>query len=204
MLETLRSVPGIRLNSDEYLSDFWPYFENLHDVFLKLERRQEFREPDEPSWRALDAGDWSEAIRLVDGRRDEIQAPVREVDDFLLRRVRIAEKPYTPYLRWELYYLRLRAEAGEDIRVIDAAHIREREHSGPLPELVILDSVVMYEVLYDKKGDLEGARKILDRDAIKAARCYVEDLYAAAEDLQEFFANEPSSLPPPILGVAKG
>lgn len=204
MLEKLRSVPGDRLNSDEYLTDFWPYFNNLHDVFLKLERRQTFREPDDPSWRALDAGDWPEAVRLVDERRDEIQAPVREVADFAMRRVRIVEKPYTPYIRWELYYIRLRDEAGEDIRVLDAAHVQRFERQGPLPEIVILDSAVMYEVLYDKKGDHEGARRILDRDVIKAARREIENLYAAAEDLRSFFANEPSSLPPPVQGAAKG
>jgi hypothetical protein len=204
MLETLRSVPGDRLGVDEYLSDFWPYFKNLHEDFLKLERRQTFREPADPSWRALDAGDWPEAVRLVDERRDEIQASVREVADFTMRRVRIAERPYTPYLQWELYYIRLRMEAGEGIRVLNAADVQSLERLEPLPELVILDSSVMYEVLYDKAGDHEGARKILDPDIIRAARREVENLYEAAEDLESFFENDPSSLPPPVQGAAKG
>lgn len=66
MLEKLRFVASDQLNRSEYLTDFWPYLNNLHDVFLDLERRQTFREPDDPSWRALDVGDWTEAIRLID------------------------------------------------------------------------------------------------------------------------------------------
>jgi hypothetical protein len=95
-------------------------------------------------------------------------------------------------------------EAGEDIRVLNATHVQHLERLGPLPELVILDSAVMYEVLYDKSGDHEGARKIVDPDIIAAARCEIESLYLAAEDLGSFFANEPSSLPPPVQGTAKG
>lgn len=204
MLDTLREVPGIRLSVDEYLADFWPYFNNLQDAFVKLERRQEFREPDDPSWRALDAGDWKEAIRLIDERRDEIQAPVRETSGFAMRRLRIVEKPYSAYLRWELYYIRLRAEASEDIRVLDASHIRRLERSRPLPEVVILDSEVMYEVLYDNKGDHEGARKILDPHAIRSARYEIDNLHAQAMRLESFLASDPASLPPNVRGVVKG
>lgn len=204
MLETLWSIPGDRLSAEGYLKDFWPYFNNLHDVFLKLERRQTFREPADPSWQALDVGDWAEAIRLIDRRRDEIQGPVREVSGFPMRRVRIAEKPYSPYLQWELYYIRLRVEAGEDVRILDAAEIRRFEHLRPVPELVLLDSTVVYDVLYDQNGDLEGARKILDKDVIRAVRREIEDLHAAGEALTSFCANEPSSLPPPVQGAAKG
>jgi len=204
MLEVLRAVPGIHLDADEYLADFWPYFNNLQEAFVKLERRQEFREPDDPSWRALASGDWQEAVRLIDERRDEIQAPVRETSGFAMRRLRIVEKPYTSYLRWELYYIRLRAEASEDIRVLDAGRIRHLERSDPLPEIVILDSEVMYEVLYDDMGDHEGARKILDSAAIRIARQELDDLYAQAMRLESFLASDPASLPPTVQGVAKG
>src|SRR2546428_472018 len=54
MLEEVRAVAATRLSVDEYLSDFWSYFSDSTDAFIKLERRQTFREPDDPSWRALD------------------------------------------------------------------------------------------------------------------------------------------------------
>ncbi|GAB3958749.1 hypothetical protein GCM10029978_004330 [Actinoallomurus acanthiterrae] len=198
VIEEVHSNTAARLSVDEYLSDFWPYFSSSTDAFIKLERRQTFREPDDPSWRALDAGDWAEAVRLIDERRDQIQAPLWEANGLTMRRIRIVERPYTPYLQWELYYIRLRAEAGESIRVLDVADIRHLEERRPLPELVILDTVVMYEVLYGIDGDLEGAWKIVDRDFIEAVRREVEDLYMAADELSSLLESEPSILPPPV------
>lgn len=120
MLRNVAEAEAVTLTSEEYLSDFWPYFQRLQDVFWKLETYQSFREPDDSSWRAFDSGDWNQAIRLIDERREEIQEPVKQVHGFEMRRVRIVEKPFTPYIQWELYYIRHRAQAGEDIRVIDS------------------------------------------------------------------------------------
>lgn len=50
MLERIAEIPGVPLNSEEYLTDFWPRFRVINDVFWKLERIQEFQEADEPSW----------------------------------------------------------------------------------------------------------------------------------------------------------
>ncbi|MGV9537913.1 DUF6879 family protein [Streptosporangium sandarakinum] len=72
-------------------------------------------------------------------------------------RLRVVERPYTPYLRWELQFLRLRAEAGERLRVLDSGALGDGRDLHRLLELVILGSSVMYRVLYDGSGTLSAA-----------------------------------------------
>ncbi|MEV0407166.1 DUF6879 family protein [Actinoallomurus sp. NPDC050550] len=133
---------------------------------------------------SLDAGDWPEAIRLIDGRRNDIQDPVPRYPGVELRRLWIVDKPYTPYPQWELYYIRLRAEAGEQIHVLDAGAIRHLGGGAPLSEAVIIGSQVIYEVIYDDKGDLRGARKITDAHVIQAAAHDIHGLFVTANTLQ--------------------
>lgn len=198
MLRNVAAAQSQLLTPDEYFADFWPYFRGLERVFWKLETRQSYREPDEPSWLALDAGDWGEAIRLIDERRREIQRPLREAGEFAMRRVRLVERPFSRYLQWELYYIRLRALAGEHIRVLEADRLPALGFPGPLPELVVLDSTVMYEVLYSEDGTLTGARKILDRSLIESCGDDMEKLFGQGVELIPYMAAERDVLPPPL------
>lgn len=194
MLDDLIGQQSENLSADGYLADFWPYFRSMEGVFWKLECRQSFREPRNPSWQALDRGDWHEALRIIDATAEEIRAPVLEAPGFPMRRVRLVARPYTPYLRWELHFIRLRAEAGERIRVLDSEVLEDRA----MPELVILGSSVMYEVLYDESGTLSGARKFLDSEVIESCRHEVDKLYARGEDLLAFLERDRAALPPPL------
>ena len=78
MISDVPTLPAIELNLEDYLADFWRCFQRLKGDFWKLERGQTFREPEEPSWVALDQGDWRRAIALIDQRTEEIKRPVEE------------------------------------------------------------------------------------------------------------------------------
>lgn len=122
-------------------------------------------------------------------------------DDYSLgvesRRLRVVEHPVTPYLQWEMQYFRLLAEAGEDLRVVDASTVRHLETDRLLPEIVILGDRVLFEVLYDTEGTAYGARRIDDADAIAEATREVAGLYADAEPLLDYFERVIAPLPPP-------
>jgi len=202
MLSEVSALPAVELSSGDYLADFWARWQRMSGTFWKLERGQTFREPDDPSWVAFDQGDWERAIALIDGRAEEIRRPVEEARGVPMRRLRIVERPYSPYLRWELYYIRLRALAGEDIRVLDAERIRHLEPDGLLPELVVLGTTVMYQVLYDQTGTLRGARRIDEPGPIAACAAEIRELHVKAERIGVFLAREPDALPPLQPGAA--
>src|SRR4029453_8708391 len=119
------------------------------------------------------SGDWARAIKIMEG---PMRVAVRE--DFAghpgleRRRVRVVERPLTPYLQWELNVFRIRTAEGERIRVIGADAVRELETAGLLPEIITLGDDVMYEVLYPGEGVYLGARRIDDPAVI--AKCVAE------------------------------
>jgi hypothetical protein len=120
MLEQVRGIRGVDFGPEDYLDDFWPHFKLIDDVFWKLERIQDCREPDEPSWVAMMEGDWDRALTLVDATRSGNPRDIENPRGLVRRRVRIVEQPVTPYLQWEMQMLRLRVAVGEQIRVLDA------------------------------------------------------------------------------------
>jgi hypothetical protein len=197
MLDRIADRPGLKLDLASYSDAYDQAYEGI--IFRKLERRQTFREPGVPSWEAFAAGDWDRALELNERERDAVRAKVAEDDRLGVqsRRLRVVEYPVTPYLQWEMQYFRLLAEAGENIRVLDAQKVRHLETDHLLPEIVILGEHVLFEVLYDTHGTAYGARRMDDSDVIREAAGEVADLYAAAEPLLDYFAREIAKLPPP-------
>jgi hypothetical protein len=201
MLESVRLRPAVELNAKGYLDDFWWHSEKGGGDFWKLERIQHFREPDEPSWVAMNEGDWARALALIEEKRAASKHHVTVNEHSGSHRVRVVERPVTPYLQWEMQLLKIWVETGaQNIRVLDASAVRHLETGGPLPELVILGTTAMYEVLYDDTGTHAGGRRIDDADVIIACRQQLKDLYCKGEDLLTYFEREIAELPPPHTG----
>ncbi|WP_424534622.1 DUF6879 family protein [Sphaerisporangium viridialbum] len=196
MLDRVRDIPGHHLGASAYLDDFWPYFGRVGDqVLWKLERIQHFQEPDVPSWAAMAEGDWDRALALVEELRPAIMAAPGPES----RRLRIVDRPVTPYLQWEMQILKIRVEAGEKIRVLPVDSVIHLETTVELPEVVILGSLTMYEVLYDDTGILSGARRIDDQSVLDACRAQLAELYDKGEALLSYFDREIATLPPPTV-----
>lgn len=115
------------------------------------------------------------------------------------RRVRIIEKPITPYVQWAMQYFHLLAEAGESIRVVHADQVRGWEAAGPLPEVVVLGERVLFEVVYDATGNAEGARRVDDPEVISGAAADIAWLHDNGEPLLDFYRREIAPLPPPTV-----
>ncbi|GAA4240585.1 hypothetical protein GCM10022254_65840 [Actinomadura meridiana] len=191
---------GTRLSLEEYRSDFrgrqWAI--DGEDSW-KLERAQHFVEPGVPSWDAFSRGDWKAALRLMQQEREWIEEFSAQAEEkgISLYRVRVVEEPISPYLQWELHLLRLRAQCGEAIRVLDAAAVAPLERSGPLPELVTLGTSTLYRVRYDEKGALDGAVRFTAPELVAAATELTRELFDRGEDMESFFQRRVADLPPP-------
>ncbi|MER7009567.1 DUF6879 family protein [Dactylosporangium sp. NPDC000555] len=157
MPDLLDGVDSELLTLDDYFLDFDQDFWSIEEGdFWKLERQQHFREPGDNSWRAFAEGNWSEALRLLEARRDDLADYYRRIaaHGFATFRVRVVEQPIIPYLQWELHLLRARERAGALIRVIGPDKIAELEFDGLVPEFATLGSTVLYEPVYDEQGVL--------------------------------------------------
>lgn len=201
MIDRVRDAAGETFRPVQaYLDDsnlYWPRIER----FDKLERIQHFRQPEDASWRAFAAGRWEESLELSELNRAEVIAEFSEDArlGYTTHRVRVVEFPIDPYLQWEMHRFVIRAECGENIRVVGPEAVVSYETRGLAPELIFMGDLAMYEVLYDETGVLAGGRKFTDPELIAGCRAEVRALYEQGEDFQAFFDREIAPLPPPMV-----
>ncbi|WP_327337042.1 hypothetical protein OG384_12595 [Streptomyces sp. NBC_01324] len=202
MLSPQTDGPGQRLGLDDYSEDFGRHFwRSGSEGFWKLERQQSFQEPGVESWEAFRKGHWDESLTLIEGQRGHYEEYLRRIagSGFALHRVRCVEEPISPYLQWELHLLHLKAQCGEDTRVLGRDGILGYEAQHPLPEVVVLGSSVMYEVLYDGDGKLAGGIRFDDPRDISRWRKTIQEMHWAGEPLDEYFTRRVTQLPPPAV-----
>lgn len=200
MHDLLVGATGERMALPRYLADFEREFWAIEQGdFWKLERQQTFREPENASWQAFVRGSWHEAMRLQQASRADLESYYRRISaaGFVTRRVRVIEKPITPYLQWELHILRLRHEYGGRCRVIGPEHVRDLESHESLPEIYTLGRNVMYQAVYDDDGVLVAGIRFDDRALVQRCRDVIRGLYELGEDLSDFFDREVAVLGPP-------
>lgn len=192
MPESLAGADHVALGVDDYFADFWERFGHLDGDLWKLERRQEFREPGYPSWDSFAAGRVADSLALAEAGRVEILDYQRRLFERHIesRRVRVAASPPTPYLWWESHILKIRAEAGEQIRIVDAESVTRYEAAGPLPEIVILGPAVLYDVQYDADGVVTGAHRYAQSELIASWLGFIAELFDAGEPFSAYFARE--------------
>ncbi|MFE2942555.1 DUF6879 family protein [Streptomyces sp. NPDC059255] len=193
---------GERLVSKDYKRDFRERQALIHDgASWKLERRQYFEEQNSPSRDALHHGDWQEALRLFAEGRGAIMAKARENERrrYVFHRVRIVEYPITPYVQWELHSLVQQDELGGNrVRIVTADKVADSEKARQLPEIVVMGSRTLYNILYTDNGRPLGAIRFTDRRKVHDWEHYIRSLYEAGEDIASFFSREIAPLPAPV------
>ncbi|MGW1716643.1 DUF6879 family protein [Streptomyces sp. NPDC002156] len=201
------SFPGgtsERLDRPTYHADLSRVHASGVGFLNKLERGQHFQERGFPSWEAFADGDWQRALSLADERREEYAQELSRASQLGVthRRLRVVEFPITPYVQWELFVLRVRVDMGDDIKVLDAGDISNIERRHPVPEVVILGDVAMYEVVYDEDGNAAGANRYTDRSLIRETNAGFDALYERGEGFHDFFDREIAALDPPLMSGA--
>lgn len=197
MLKTMAHLPGERLDLGPYLDDFDARFWSVHEAPIwKIERQQDFRQPESPSWLAFSERRWEDSLWLLEDGREGLSQQFAHIKaaGSAVRRVRVVEEPFTPYLHWELHSLRLRAQCGEDIRVISPGRIAPLEKEHPVPEVVTLGTSVTYRLLYNARGVLDGAVRYTDPEVNASCRADIAALHSSGEDLATFFDREVAPL----------
>ncbi|MBE2997697.1 hypothetical protein IDM40_03095 [Nocardiopsis sp. HNM0947] len=193
MLDTVDRLSGERLQLSPYQDDFDARLSSLRDADVwKLERQQDFHQPESESWMAFREGRRSDSLRILEKSRPSLQKAFAELarSGCTLRRVRVVERPFTTYLLWELHSLHLRAQCGEDVRIVSADPLARFESSHQVPELVNLGDEVTYKILYDHRGVLRGGERFTDPAVTTRCRAEIAALHAEAEPLQGYFARE--------------
>ncbi|MFJ7177539.1 DUF6879 family protein [Streptomyces massasporeus] len=204
MFDSFPGGPAERLDRPTYHADLRRVYASGIGFLNKLERGQHFQERGFPSWEAFADGDWERALSLAEMRREDYAQELGKASRLGVthRRLRVVEFPITPYVQWEFFVLRARVDVGDDIRVLDARDISHIERSRPVPEVVILGDVAMYEVVYDEDGNAAGANRYTDRSLIRETNAGFDALYEHGEGFHDFFDREIVTLAPPRVSTA--
>lgn len=193
---------GERLVSKEYKRDFRERDTVIHDgASWKLERRQYFEEQNSRSRDALTRGDWLEALRLLAEDRDIVRANALEDESrrYTFHRVRIVEYPITPYVQWELHSLVQQDELGANrVRIVTVDKLADAEKTQQLPEIVVLGSRTLYNVIYSDSGVPMGSIRFTDEQHVNSWEQYIRSLFEIGEDIASYFAREIAPLPAPV------
>lgn len=199
MFDSFTRAASERLDRPAYHAELGRIYAGGIGFLNKLERGQHFQERGFPSWEAFAGGDWARALSLADERREEYAREIRRASEMGVRhrRLRVVEFPVTPYVQWELFVLRVRVDVGDAIRIVDARDIAGIERNHPVPEVVILGDVVMYEVVYDEDGNAAGANRYTDSSLIRETNAGFDALYERGENFHAFFDREILPLAPP-------
>lgn len=181
----------INLNSDDYLKDFYSEYNTIKRQLYKLEVGQSFMEPDNDSWVLANNGDWDEAMRIAqnDGEADNKRADPPAPS----YRVRIFELPLTPYLIWELNYLKYRNRFVNNCRFLCLSDVPKDLNLLVEKEIVTIDTNVLYEVHYTASGKLAGATKETDLKTISDVVKKIEQLYEIGitfDDFAEYYLSK--------------
>lgn len=193
MLDMLAGASGERLLGDAYWADFEEHFWRVGPPgFWKLERLQEFLEPNDDSWVASSEGDWRKSFALLEQRRESLRQHYDRIraHGFETWRIRVVERPLTDYMRWELRLLLLRDELGGHTRVLDSGKVKQFEAHGVLPELITLGDDVMYELLYDDNGLQQGGIRYSQRELVVRCREFIQGLYGDGEAIRDYITRE--------------
>ncbi|GAA3377831.1 hypothetical protein GCM10020367_55070 [Streptomyces sannanensis] len=207
MFDSFPNGVSERMDRPTYHADFGQVYTSGIGFLNKLERGQHFKERGFASWEAFATGDWTRALSLAEERRDDYAQELQKAAQLGVphRRLRVVEFPITPYVQWEFFVLRVRVDLGDDIKVLDARKISDIEKDRPVPEVVILGDVAMYEVVYDDDGNAAGANRFTERALIRETSLGFDTLYERGEGFYAFFDREIVPLAPPQgLGAQTG
>src|SRR5258708_39172034 len=136
---------------------------------------------------------------LSEDRRAELGGSERQdaARGMTSRRSRIVSLPPSDYLLWELYVLKIRDEAGEAINVLLDTEVANLEDHGQLPDINLLDTGVLYQVIYNDYGVLDHAVRYADEALVRRCRGLIAHLFGRGEPSGGVFQRGITHPPPP-------
>ncbi|SDG65049.1 hypothetical protein SAMN05421505_106124 [Sinosporangium album] len=154
------------LTRSEWRLEFQIAQSSTRHAIRKLESRQNYLEPGNPSWEAWIAGYEKRAQALAEANRAEQAGVLRPLEDrgVSFIRVHVLEYPLTPYIRFELDHYRISSELGEQIFLVDRSDIEDIESQESLQDFILFDESRALVEKFSSEGLLLGGALVRDRD----------------------------------------
>lgn len=149
-------------SSSSFFGNFPAAFDMARCQIAKVETRQEYQEPDNPSFIAMIENDWKLSLSLLLKSR-EVDVPLyqslaRKGVDFLRARPLIF--PLSNYMKWEFEVYKFNEQMGERIFCCNYSAIEEFFKKSCRNDFMIFDARLALVHDYDQNGLIRGGWKV--------------------------------------------
>jgi len=194
-LPSLPSLPASdHISVDQFFSEYNRFSAQVRCRVFKLERLQNYMEPDNESWREFQVGNIKRSLELI----PMIRAKEAEYDvEFFKRglqflRVRAVELPLSPYIEWELQFHAFSAQYGETILVSDLTYTDRGSMLWNARDFLLFDSFAVLVHDYNPDGLLVGGWVCQGEAIVRHYSDLARDFTSISVPLAVFMANHPS------------
>lgn len=176
---------------DSFFARFGDAFDSVNREILKLETRQEYHEPGNPSWEEMARGNIDQAMNMLPAMRAE-DAPLYE--EFRQKgvefiRCRPVTYPLTRYLEWELGSYEINSEQGETILFTSTEDVIDLLSSFARHDFMVFDEFLAFVHDYDSTGEIRGGWVVSDSVCISELRRLFSDFRENCIDFRLFIAH---------------
>lgn len=177
------------LSAQAFHNEFELLLRQCKEGFSKWEQRQEYQEPGNVSFERLVDGDVAGAIEALP---EVMRQSIGESSIDICRRnlsdvrLRVVERPFSDYLKWEFLTYRISAGYGERILILESQAITEEEEKLPLGDFLLFDSQCVLVHDYDRSGLLRGGWHVNRSSDVHAYKERFEKALSASVPLAEF------------------
>jgi hypothetical protein len=169
-----------------FFSLFPSAWKSVEREVWKLEGRQVYKEPGNPSWELLSKGDLEGAMQLIPATR---QADVPLYDSLAERSVRFLRLrpvvfPLSNYLQWELGSYAFNEEHGESIYFLEQP--TDIFDNFVCHDFMVFDTQRAFIHDYDADGLIQGGWELTTTEGVSALRELYKALLDQAEPYRAF------------------
>lgn len=142
----------------EFFDAFGPAWTAVRCQVLKLETRQSYNESDNASYTAMAAGNFDEAMRLLDASKSGDRSTYTSLSaaGVEITRCRPISAPPNAYIKWELENYRKNIQLGERIYVCNTLSMGDVFINYAAHDFMVFDSRFAFIHDYDPEGNLAG------------------------------------------------
>ena len=171
-----------------FFSNFGSFWSEVQGQVLKLETRQVYREPGNPSYEELENNNYEKAIEILpEARKVDIelyqQLNSRKVD---FVRCRPIVFPISKYLKWELECYKFNSAHGEKIYFTDRSSIFDEYVTH---DFMVFDRKVAVIHNYDNYGEIQGGWIVLNQKHIDILIMLFSIIKASSINYQVYIEN---------------
>ena len=154
----------------------------------KLETRQEYQEPGNPSWELLKKGDFDGAMKALPATREEDVPLYRSLDERGVRflRLRPVALPLTDYLRWEIGAYDFNSKHGELIYFVEWDATADLFERYARHDFMTFDDDLALVHDYNENGLIQGGWEVNSTADVTALGALYQDIFSGSVPYSQY------------------